>query len=288
MFLPEDDFMAIKDTITLTPSHGLCTGKFLYQLLTHVELPKRGAAQPFISKADIQSFLVPVPPLPEQQRIVALLDQAFAGLATAKANAERNLQNARAIFESHLQTALSSQGDGWIETTLGEVCEMYQPKTIGLKDLIPNGQYPVFEANGIIGHYDKFNHEEPQLLTTCRGVTCGAVNFSEPYSWLTGNAMVVRPLEESLDLGFPELAFRGGISISEAITGSAQPQITRTNLSPLSISFPSSVDEQQQLVIRFRSVAAEAQRLTRPYERKLAALEELKKSPLQQAFNGEL
>ena len=95
---------------------------------------------------------------------------------------------------------------------------MHQPKTIGLKDLVPNGQYPVFGANGIIGYYDKFNHEEPQLLITCRGATCGAVNISEPYSWITGNAMVVRPLEESLDLGFLEFVFRGGISISEAIT----------------------------------------------------------------------
>jgi type I restriction enzyme S subunit len=226
--------------------------------------------------------------LVEQQRIVALLDEAFAGLATAKANAERNLQNARAIFESHLQSVFSQRGEGWVEATLGEVCEMYQPKTIGLKDLVSNGQYPVFGANGIIGQYDKFNHEEPQLLITCRGATCGSVNISEPFSWITGNAMVVRPLGAALDLGYLEYAFRGGINTSEAITGSAQPQITRTNLSPLPISFPFSVEEQQRLAAGFRSLAAETQHLTRLYERKLAALEELKKSLLHQAFNGEL
>ncbi len=247
-----------------------------------------GNAQPNISQAKIKGTEVPLISLPEQQRIVSLLDEAFAGLATAKANAERNLRSARAIFESHLQSVFSSQDKGWVESTLGQVCEMYQPKTIGLKDLVPNGQYPVFGANGIIGHYDKFNHEEPQLLITCRGATCGSVNISEPYSWITGNAMVVRPLEETLDLGFLEFVFRGGISIADTITGSAQPQITRTNLSPLSISFPSSVDEQHQLVARFRSLAAETQRLTQIYERKLAALEELKKSLLQLAFNGEL
>jgi len=247
-----------------------------------------GTTRNRISRNNLGLTPIPVPPLPEQKRIVALLDEAFAGLATAKANAERNLQNARMIFESHLQSVFSSPDEGWIETTLGEACEMYQPKTIGLKDLVPGGQYPVFGANGIIGYYDKFNHENPQLLITCRGATCGAVNISKPYSWITGNAMVVRPLEESLDLGFLEFAFRGGISISEAITGSAQPQITRTNLSPLSISYPRSVDEQHQLVARFRSLAAETQRLTRLYERKLAALEELKKSLLQQAFDGEL
>ena len=173
-----------------------------------------------------KSVEIPYPPLAEQQRIVGLLDEAFAGLATAKANAERNLQNARALFESHLQSVFARRGEGWVEKSLGETCEMYQPKTIGSKDLVPDGPYPVFGANGVIGRYDKFNHEDPQLLVTCRGATCGSVNISEPKSWITGNAMVVRPLDHSLDLQFLEFIFRGGIDISKAITGAAQPQIT--------------------------------------------------------------
>ncbi len=74
MFLPDEDFTAIKNTITLTPRNGTCTGKFLYRLLSYVELPKRGTAQPFISKGDIQSFLVHVPPADVQERIVDLLE----------------------------------------------------------------------------------------------------------------------------------------------------------------------------------------------------------------------
>ena len=69
------------------------------------------------------SIPIPVPPLAEQQRIVGLLDEAFAGLATAKANAEKNLQNARALFESHLQSVFTQRGKGWVEKTLGEVCD---------------------------------------------------------------------------------------------------------------------------------------------------------------------
>jgi type I restriction enzyme S subunit len=270
--------------------------KFIPEFLYYLLLAKKddlvaqatGNAQPNISQIKIKNTGVPVLPLPEQQRIVALLDEAFAGLATAKANAEQNLKNARAIFEIHLQSVFSQRGEGWVEATLGEVCEMYQPKTIGLKDLVSDGQYPVFGANGLIGHYDKFNHEGSQLLITCRGATCGSVNISDPFSWITGNAMVVRPLGESLDLGYLEYAFRGGINTSEAITGSAQPQITRTNLSPLPIGFPFSVQEQKRLAACFRSLAADTQHLTRLYERKLAALEELKKALLQQAFNGEI
>jgi type I restriction enzyme S subunit len=125
---------------------------------------------------------------------------------------------------------------------------MYQPKTISGKDMVADGAYPVFGANGVIGRYNQFNHEDPQLLVTCRGATCGSVNVSAPRSWITGNAMVVRPKNESLEMRYLEYLFRGGIDISKAITGAAQPQITRTNLEPLEISYPASLAEQQRIV----------------------------------------
>jgi type I restriction enzyme S subunit len=137
---------------------------------------------------------------------------------------------------------------GWQTKTLGEMCEMYQPKTISGKEMVADGAYPVFGANGVIGRYNQFNHEEPQLLITCRGATCGSVNISEPRSWVTGNAMVVRPKSESLAMRYLEYLFRGGIDISKAITGAAQPQITRTNLEPLEISYPESLPEQHRIV----------------------------------------
>ncbi len=125
---------------------------------------------------------------------------------------------------------------------------MYQPKTISTKEMVENGEYPVYGANGVIGRYDQFNHEDSQLLITCRGATCGSVNVSDPYSWITGNAMVVRPKDGSINLKFLEYLFRGGIDIAKAITGAAQPQITRTNLAPLEFSYPSSLPEQHRIV----------------------------------------
>jgi len=136
----------------------------------------------------------------------------------------------------------------WKTSTLGDTCEMYQPKTISGKEMVADGAYPVYGANGIIGRYHHFNHEEPQLLITCRGATCGSVNISASRSWITGNAMVVRPKNSCIELGFLEYLFRGGIDISKAITGAAQPQITRTNLAPLEFSYPVSVVEQQRIV----------------------------------------
>ena len=77
----------------------------------------KGATSKSCTERQLKEVPIPVPPLPEQHRIVAILDEAFDGIATAKANAEKNLQNARALFESHLQSVFTERGEGWVETT---------------------------------------------------------------------------------------------------------------------------------------------------------------------------
>jgi len=174
---------------------------------------------------------------------------------------------------------------GWQTKTLGEMCEMYQPKTISGKEMVADGAFPVFGANGVIGRYNQFNHEEPQLLITCRGATCGSVNISEPRSWVTGNAMVVRPKSESLAMRYLEYLFRGGIDISKAITGAAQPQITRTNLEPLEISYPESLAEQQRIVVLLDEAFAGLATAKANAERNLQNAREILESHLQSVFS---
>ena len=140
-----------------------------------------------------------------------------------------------------------TNANGWQEMSLGEFCEIYQPKTISRKQMIEDGEYPVFGANGVIGRFNEYNHENSELLITCRGATCGSVNISLPKSWITGNAMVVRPDETLVLRRYLEYAFQGPINLSSVITGSAQPQITRANLSPVRFAFP-SLSEQQRIV----------------------------------------
>jgi type I restriction enzyme S subunit len=172
----------------------------------------------------------------------------------------------------------------WETVALGEVCELYQPQTISQKEMVEDGEYFVYGANGTIGRYDHYNHEEPQLLITCRGATCGAVNVSTPKAWINGNAMVVRPKNGDLDLRFLEYLFRGGVDISNTITGAAQPQITRQTLSRLEISYPTSLPEQQRIVAKLDAAFAalgEAQGLV---ERNRANARELFESYLNGVF----
>ncbi|NCA93655.1 MAG: methyltransferase domain-containing protein [Sphingobacteriia bacterium] len=124
----------------------------------------------------------------------------------------------------------------WPLVELGKVCEIYQPKTITSKEIKSEGKYKVFGANGVIGYYDKYNHEDSEVLITCRGATCGTLNLSEPKSWITGNAMVVKP-KNNLDKKFL-FYFLKNINLKNTISGSAQPQITRTSLSPFKIPLP--------------------------------------------------
>lgn len=132
---------------------------------------------------------------------------------------------------------------------LSEVCDLYQPQTISASEFIENGEYKVFGANGIIGNYDKYNHEEAEVLITCRGATCGTINFSEPKSWITGNAMVAKPIDDRLNKRFLFHLLRT-TDFSSVITGAAQPQITRASLSPLKIPLPPIVI-QNELVFKF-------------------------------------
>jgi type I restriction enzyme S subunit len=175
---------------------------------------------------------------------------------------------------------------GWEIKKLGDICELYQPKTISSKEMVINGEYPVFGANGIIGTFDKYNHEEPQLLITCRGATCGSVNISLPKSWINGNAMVVRPVDNTLNLKFVEYLFRGGIDITKIITGAAQPQITRQNLSPILIAYPKSIKEQQEIVSMLDDAFESIERAKSNAEQNLKNAKELFQSYLQGVFKN--
>src|SRR5689334_22362767 len=114
---------------------------------------------------------------------------------------------------------------GWQAKTLGDVCHVYQPETISQKQMV-SGIFPVYGANGQIGWHNQFNHEEPQLILGCRG-SCGTVHLTEPRAWINGNAMVVQPKNDAIDIAFLAYALKGGVDLADAITGAAQPQITR-------------------------------------------------------------
>ena len=132
----------------------------------------------------------------------------------------------------------------WEYKKLGEVCDLYQPKTISSDMLVPDGKYLVYGANGVIGKYNKYNHESPEVLMTCRGATCGTINVSVPYSWINGNAMVVHPRTTDLNAQYLVYQLKAADKTS-VITGAAQPQITRQMLQNLPFVVAPITDQQR-------------------------------------------
>ncbi len=291
----------------LTPLNELLP-KYLFHLMTSkgykdfIGALSDGANINNLKFDDLNRFPVPIPPLTEQQRIVALLDEAFAGLATAKANAERNLHNARAIFESHLQSVFSQRGEGWVETTLGEVVKIVggsqPPKSVFSKikkaDYIrliqirdyKSDKHLVFIPRDLarrfcdtddvmIGRYG------PPLFQILRGIE-GAYNVA---------LMKAVPDDAKLSRDFLFYFLKHSAILQYVIYHSSraagQIGVTKETLEPYPIALP-SLTEQMKVVETIKELETETQRLTRLYERKLAALEELKMSLLHQAFSGEL
>ena len=178
-------------------------------------------------------YKIPLPPLEIQEEIVAETE-----------GYQKVIDGARAVVD-HYRPHIPIRPD-WPMVELGELCDLYQPKTITGRDLVEDGPYLVFGANGVIGRYSQYNHEEAEVLITCRGATCGTVNKSEPKSWVTGNAMVAKPKDKRLAKDFLFSLLKGS-DLTSTISGSAQPQITRQSLAPFKIPLP-PLAEQKAIV----------------------------------------
>lgn len=126
----------------------------------------------------------------------------------------------------------------WQRLSLAILSEMYQPKTISGKELVENGKYYVYGANGIIGKYNQYNHPDAEIAVACRGASCGSIQMTLPFSWITGNAMVIKPTS---DFPYKEYLYYYLLAKSPnyLCSGSAQPQLTRENLSLYTITVPS-------------------------------------------------
>ena len=172
----------------------------------------------------------------------------------------------------------------WIERPFLDVCDAYQPKTISMKEMVQNGAYLVYGANGVIGRYDKFNHEDSEILLGCRG-SCGAINVSEPKSWITSNAMVIKPKGEEINRSYLRYYLEGATKFAGIITGVAQPQITRKSLAPLKIGYP-SLPEQQCIVAILDEAFAGLATATANVEKNLKNARELFESYLNSIFEG--
>ncbi|MBK9137426.1 MAG: restriction endonuclease subunit S [Verrucomicrobia bacterium] len=205
-------------------------------VLAAVKNKMAGANLPRVDAKSLLSIPTPLPPLAEQERLVRLLDEAEALRRLRTQADERTNDVLAAIYDMQFGHPVSNP-KRWPMRKLVDLCFPKQWPTISQEELTETG-FPVYGANGRIGFYHSYNHEQPTVLITCRGATCGTINVCEPKSYVTGNSMALDdPDESAITLEFLEwtLRVRG---MNDTITGAAQPQITRKNLEGVSIPTP--------------------------------------------------
>ena len=262
-----------------------------------------------VTKEFVESYPIPVPPLSEQQRIVAILDEAFDGIATARTNAEQNLQNAHALFESHLQSVFTQRGDGWAKTTLGQATggvftgpfgsllhksdyvengiPLVNPAHITAVGIEPDFRKTVSDAT--VQKLSSYVMHKGDIVIGRRGEMgrCALVTDIED-GWLCGTGSFFIKPSPRCDSGYLVRFLRSDACkqrLEKIAGGAVMPNLSNTDLSNLSFDLPSP-EEQRAICNAIDEVAAETQRLESIYQRKLAALDDLKKSLLHQAFAG--
>ena len=289
----------------ITPKNGLVP-KYLFHLMTSdaykdfIGELSDGANINNLKFDDLKKFQVPHPKPDEQQRIVGILDEAFEGIATAKANAEKNLQNARALFESYLQFVFTQGGKGWEEKTLGDVCETTQgvqiPKNLHSKSPGKNLRRYLyisdFEHDENLKYvediYPTKRVTENDLIVVNTGATAGKI-FRGIDGVLSNNLFKVT-LNPGVDGDFLYYFVTSSLfkeHQKKIVKGTANPHMGHENFKSTPVNIP-PLDVQLDTVAKLDGLSEETKRLTSIYDRKLAALGTLKKSMLHQAFSGKL
>ena len=276
---------------------------------------RRGVRQKNLSLGKIREIPIPVPPLAEQQRIVGLLDEALDGLGTAKANAEKNLQNARALFESHLQSVFTQRGKGWVENKLKSITtkigsgatprgggESYKDEGISLirslnvHDLGFKYAKLAFLDDAQADELSNVEVQRRDVLLNITGASvarCAIVPDDVLPARVNQHVSIIRPVAEKLDADFLHYLlisrpYKDQLLKTGEEGGSTRQAITKAQIQDFTVEYPAKLKDQKIIVVKLDAMLTETQRLARIYERKLAALAELKKSLLHQAFTGEL
>lgn len=243
-----------------------------------------GSATNFIKIGNFKDYEVQFPPLAEQKRIVAILDEAFEAIAKAKENTKQNLKNAKEIFESYLQGVFENKGDDWEEKKLGEVCEIRSGRNQKeVED--PKGIYPILGSAGkIMGYANKFICEEGTTIIGRKG-TIDKPIFIEEKFWNVDTAFGLHALKE-LDKRFL-FYFCKSYDFTKQDKGSGRPSLVKSDLLKINIPLP-PLAEQKKIVQELDALKTQTEALEQIYTQKLNALDELQKSLLQKAFAGEL
>lgn len=259
-----------------------------------------------LSTSKLASVKIPVPPLPEQKCIVSILDKAFTAIDKAKRNAEKNLQNSKELFETYLQGVFSNPGKNWEEKTIEDIAYIINggtpdtsnkkywggdnlwitPKDMGkLSDIYIYDTERKISVLGLEHSSAKLIPRNSIILSSRAPIGHLAINKKE-ISTNQGCKGIV-PKSKIVSLYLYYFLKKSVKLLNDIGSGTTFKELSTAKLAKVRIPVPDII-EQKNLVKELDTLLAKSKKLQEIYEQKLANLEELKKSILQKAFNGEL
>ena len=200
----------------------------------------KGVKMPRGDKEQMKTYEIGLPSIKEQNKIaklLSLLDERIATQSKVIDKLQSLIKGIRHDIFKDIQGKVLA---------LNNIADIYQPQTISSSDLTTEG-YWVYGANGIIGKYKEYNHETEQICITCRGNTCGTVNYTQPKVWITGNSMVINTDKYQRQVNKRFLFhYLSSYNFNSIVSGSGQPQIVRTPLEKIKVTLP-TIEEQVQI-----------------------------------------
>lgn len=285
-----DDGLIVADLVRIR-AQKVDTKYLCYHLnspvtIAYINSQQKGTTRPRVRISVVRDLPIYTPPIPEQKRIVALLDTVFADLEQTRAKTEQNLKNARELFDSYLQQVFSQKGEGWVEYCFSKCFKLKSGNNLTAKKMV-DGDYSVFGGNGIAGKHNDFNLSGRNVIIGRVGALCGNVRLIEDKIWLTDNAFKVVDFNIDFNLAFLTylLNFKNLRGLARQ---AAQPVISNSSLKDLLLNFPKSIEEQRLIALKLDDLSHEISELEKIYNEKTNKIDELKKSILQKAFSGEL
>ena len=286
------------------------TVRFLFWWLKSIahliEKEGTGATVKGVKLPFVKSLQIPLPPIPEQKRIVSILDDSFAGITQAITNAEKNLANARELFGSYLNSVFTQKGEGWVQVLLSDICDVrdgthdsprYVDKGIPFitqKNIREDGlSFEKIKLISELDHekfYNRSNVCEGDILISMIGVNRGMSCLVDDGRIFSIKNVGLIKANDKVNMSFLLYylkSYLAKIYIEAESRGGAQPFIGLTKLRKFPISLAPN-DIQKSLVMKLDELRLETKRLETIYQKKLTALNELKQSILQKAFTGEL
>ena len=230
---------------------------------------------------------VSFPDLSEQQHIVSRLDSTFAHIDTLKANAEKQLREARALFQKALERAMEPK-DGWEEKRLPDISENLDSIRVPVtKKNRTEGKYPYYGASGIVDYVDDYLFDEDLLCISEDGANLLMRTYpiAFPISgkvWVNNHAHVLR-FRNMTTQRFVEYYFEG-LTLDDYITGAAQPKLTQKALNSIPINIPPKLSEQQHIVARLDNLSANLRELENIQRKIISECDALKQALLRKVF----